>query len=122
MYSSKRYAPYKGDARDDEDGDSYNAGTKVFVGNLPWDIEWKDLKDVCAQGGEVRVPEARPRHLGQQQLPRRLPLPLRPPPPRSLPSFSSASALAPAPSQLICTVADPARPAFGGRRWCARTS
>ena len=98
MYSSKRYAPYKGDARDDED-DSYNAGTKVFVGNLPWDIEWKDLKDVCAQGGEVRVPGPRPRHLGRQQLPRRLPPPLRAPPPAPCPSSPSASALAPAPSR-----------------------
>ena len=122
MYSSKRYAPYKGDARDDEDGDSYNAGTKVFVGNLPWDIEWKDLKDVCAQGGEVRVPEApsAPPWAAAASAP---PPPApAPPAPRSLPSFPSASALAPAPSQLICTVADPARPAFGGRRWCARTS
>jgi RNA recognition motif-containing protein len=55
MYSSKRHAPYKGKAR--EDDDEYetggNSGTTVYVGNLPWDIEWRDLKDVMAQGGNV---------------------------------------------------------------------
>lgn len=27
---------------------------KVFVGNLPWAVEWQDLKDICKQYGEVR--------------------------------------------------------------------
>ena len=55
MYSGRggRYAPYKGASRDDDYDDHENDGTKVFVGNLPWDIEWKDLKDVMSQGGEV---------------------------------------------------------------------
>ena len=55
MYSSRggRYAPYKGAAREEDYEDYDNDGTKVFVGNLPWDIEWKDLKDVMSQGGEV---------------------------------------------------------------------
>lgn len=26
---------------------------KVFVGNLPWAVEWQDLKDLCKQYGDV---------------------------------------------------------------------
>ena len=29
----------------EEDG----GGAKVYFGNLPWDIEWKDLRDVANQ-------------------------------------------------------------------------
>jgi len=29
------------------------ANKKVFVGNLPWSVEWQDLKDLCKQYGSV---------------------------------------------------------------------
>lgn len=29
------------------------AGCQVYVGNLPWSVKWQDLKDICAQYGEV---------------------------------------------------------------------
>eukprot|EP01052_Picozoa_sp_SAG31_P013737 SAG31_NODE_834_length_11650_cov_7.572245_7_plen_93_part_00 len=37
----------------DEDDDTYEDGdgTSVYFGNLPWDVEWKDLKDVASQAG-----------------------------------------------------------------------
>merc|ERR1712043_19801 len=28
-------------------------GDKVFIGNLPWSVEWQDLKDLCNQYGSV---------------------------------------------------------------------
>jgi len=28
-------------------------GPKVFIGNLPWSVEWQDLKDLCNQYGSV---------------------------------------------------------------------
>jgi len=41
-----RSAPYES-ARDDDDG------LVVYVGNLPFDVDWKQLKDFCGQGGAV---------------------------------------------------------------------
>lgn len=38
--SGMRSAPYSGDGRADFEDD----GTKVYVGNLPWDCDWKALK------------------------------------------------------------------------------
>jgi len=29
-------------------------GPNVFIGNLPWSVEWQDLKDLCRQYGNVK--------------------------------------------------------------------
>jgi hypothetical protein len=39
--------------REDEPGG--NEGRKVFVYNLPWEIQWQQLKDLFAQGGNGEV-------------------------------------------------------------------
>jgi hypothetical protein len=46
--------------RDVDEEDEYEedgGGAKVYFGNLPWDIEWKDLRDVANQ---VHIPYHQP--------------------------------------------------------------
>jgi len=43
---------------------------KVFIGNLPWNVEWQDLKDLCKEYGPVafvdipKNPQGRPKGFG----------------------------------------------------------
>lgn len=34
-------------------GSRFGSGKRVYIGNLPWSVEWQDLKDLCKQYGNV---------------------------------------------------------------------
>jgi len=48
---ARRHVPYRNSHRDDNDGTSSDRSRRVYVGNLSWDVTWRELKDYMKTTG-----------------------------------------------------------------------